>query len=58
MIHWTITRASLNSVETPKEGDEGNEGDLKNRGKIYLNGEQVKIFRSGPQCSLAFVHTP
>ncbi len=27
-------------------------------GKIYLNGEHVKIFRSGPQCRLAFVHTP
>ena len=27
-------------------------------GKIHLNGEHVEISRSGPQCRLAFVHTP
>ena len=27
-------------------------------GKIYLNGEHIKISRSGPQCRLAFTRTP
>ena len=27
-------------------------------GKIYLNGEHIKISRSGPKCRLAFTRTP